>query len=111
MRSLIRTLTCRPFFLLITRTQVPKGRLKWAAVNLFRSKRSPLAVIFPWYPSPRPYQLASPSSRLPTSIRPGGGNTRGFLPQPAATTRSKSSSRIRTLTNLFLSARAVIIVP
>ena len=43
-RSLIRTMTSRPFARFSTRTLVPKGRLGWAAARAEPSERSPLAV-------------------------------------------------------------------
>ena len=43
-RSLIRTTTVRPLVLLVTRTRVPKGSERWAAVKSWVLKRSPLAV-------------------------------------------------------------------
>ena len=47
-RSFTRTTTVLPFWVLVTFTRVPKGRLRWAAVSLPWSKRSPLAVLRPW---------------------------------------------------------------
>lgn len=43
-RSLMRTMTLLPFFLLVTRTLVPKGRLRCAAVMADGFMRSPEAV-------------------------------------------------------------------
>src|SRR6185295_8475961 len=43
-RSLMRTMTLRPFLLLVTRTLVPNGRLRWAAVRADGFMRSPEAV-------------------------------------------------------------------
>lgn len=51
-RSLMRTTTERPVAVLVTRTRVPKRRVRWAAVRAFWSKRSPLAVSRPWKPGP-----------------------------------------------------------
>src|SRR5262249_21384031 len=45
-RSLIRTITILPVFRQVTRTTVPKGRLRCAAVKMAGSKASPLAVRF-----------------------------------------------------------------
>jgi hypothetical protein len=61
-RSLIRTTTERPFRRLVTRTFVPKGRVRWAAVNCPGLKVSPLAVRRP--EKPLPYQEAIPCLRL-----------------------------------------------
>ena len=43
-RSLIRTMTVRPFCKLVTRTIVPKGSERCAAVSLLGKNNSPLAV-------------------------------------------------------------------
>jgi hypothetical protein len=53
---------------LITRTLVPKGRLRWAAVSACMSKRWPLAVLRPWNLSP--YQEAMPTW-VCTTLPPG----------------------------------------
>src|SRR6476659_4610277 len=44
-RSLTRTTTLRPLFWLVTLSLVPKGRLRWAAVNAPGFMRSPEAVV------------------------------------------------------------------
>src|SRR5689334_6434623 len=44
-RSLMRTITLLPVRLLVTRTFVPKGRLRWAAVMAEAFMRSPEAVL------------------------------------------------------------------
>jgi len=44
-RSLIRTMTVRRFFKLVTRTNVPKGSERCAAVSLAGENNSPLAVL------------------------------------------------------------------
>ena len=67
-RSLIVTTTLRPFLTWVTRTRVPKGRLRWAAVRAFMLKRAPLAVLRPWKPGP--YQEATPT-RLYSGTAPG----------------------------------------
>src|SRR5215204_4572026 len=59
-RSLIRTTTDRPLCLLTTRTRVPNGRVRCAAVNALALNISPLAVRRPWKPGP--YQDAIPES-------------------------------------------------
>jgi len=46
-RSLMRTITFRPLRILVTRTRVPNGKWRWAAVNPLGLKRSPLAVTLP----------------------------------------------------------------
>jgi hypothetical protein len=46
-RSLMRTTTLLPLRLLVTRTCVPKGRVRCAAVNPPGLARSPLAVLLP----------------------------------------------------------------
>jgi hypothetical protein len=43
-RSLIRTVTDWPFFRLVTRTLVPNGSVRCAAVNAFEPTRSPVAA-------------------------------------------------------------------
>ena len=45
--AVIVTTWSRPFFRLITRTRVPKGRLRWAAVFLPSDRGMPLAVVRP----------------------------------------------------------------
>lgn len=55
-RSLMRTITLRPFRRLVTRTFVPNLKLLWAAVMAFGFMRSPDAVLFPG----RLYQDAPP---------------------------------------------------
>lgn len=59
-RSLMRTSTDRPLSRLVTRTQVPNGSVRWAAVIWPMSYTSPLAVRRPWYGWP--YHDASPDS-------------------------------------------------
>jgi hypothetical protein len=54
----------------VTRARVPSGQQQWAAVSAFSSKRSPLAVVFPW--NPGPYQEASASTGPEGA---GGGKT------------------------------------
>src|SRR5690242_9234717 len=54
----MRTTTERPVRSLVTRTLVPNGRLRCAAVRARVLKRSPLAVFLPWKPGP--YQDAPP---------------------------------------------------
>jgi hypothetical protein len=44
-RSLIRTMTVRRFFKLVTRTNVPKGNERCAAVSFAGENNSPLAVL------------------------------------------------------------------
>src|SRR5690242_1238320 len=55
----MRTLTERFEVRLVTRTTVPNGRLRWAAVIAFISNASPFAVVLPWWLLP--YQDAMPS--------------------------------------------------
>ena len=57
-RSLIRTVTERPVRSLTTRTLVPNGKVRCAAVMAFALKVSPLAVLRPWKPGP--YHDAAP---------------------------------------------------
>ena len=47
-RSLIRTTTDRPVAGSVNFTRLPSGRVRFAAVNFFRSNRSPDAVCLPW---------------------------------------------------------------
>lgn len=47
-RSLIFTTTDLPFSRFSTRTFVPNGHVRWAAVSSNMLYRSPLAVWFPW---------------------------------------------------------------
>jgi hypothetical protein len=46
-RSFILTLTCLPFRRFVTRTMLPKGRVRWAAVSLRGLNTSPLEVLCP----------------------------------------------------------------
>src|SRR3712207_508928 len=54
----MRTTTERPVRSFTTRTCVPNGRVRWAAVRALALKVSPLAVLRPWKPGP--YQEARP---------------------------------------------------
>jgi hypothetical protein len=47
-RSVIVTTTLLPLPRFVTRTRVPNGSVRCAAVSLCVSKRSPLAVARPW---------------------------------------------------------------
>src|ERR1051326_7668595 len=51
-------MTCRSLARLVTRTRLPKGRSRWAAVRSYISNASPLAVSLPW--NCLPYQEALP---------------------------------------------------
>ncbi|OBX20506.1 hypothetical protein A9995_01985 [Erythrobacter sp. QSSC1-22B] len=51
-RSLIRTVTALPLRGSVTRTSLPNGRVRCAAVSACMSKRSPLAVRRPWNLAP-----------------------------------------------------------
>jgi hypothetical protein len=51
-RSLMRTTTERPLLTLVTRTRVPKGSDRCAAVLASMSNVSPLAVRWPWWRGP-----------------------------------------------------------
>ena len=77
-RSLIFNTVDARFLRLVTRTVVPKGSFRWAAVSLSLSNISPLAVGFPWRSAP--YQLAIPTSPLgiSTTRGSGAGMTRGL---------------------------------
>src|SRR6267143_385708 len=57
-RSFTRTSTVRPFLRFVTRSRVPNGRVRCAAVSWRMSYISPLAVFCPWCCSP--YQDACP---------------------------------------------------
>jgi hypothetical protein len=46
-RSLTRTSTVRPFLRFVTRSRVPNGKVRWAAVSWRMSYVSPLAVFWP----------------------------------------------------------------
>src|SRR6188508_169213 len=59
----------------MTRTLVPKGRLRWAAVSSSLSNRSPEAVRLPCQAPP--YQMALPVSTLITRGAGGGGGAGG----------------------------------
>jgi len=50
--SFMRTSTDFPLLVFVTLIHVLNPRLRWAAVIAFMSKRSPLAVRFPWHSSP-----------------------------------------------------------
>ena len=58
-RSVIGTVTKRPFPRCVTRTQVPNGKVRCAAVGWFGSKIIPLAVLCPT--SLSPYHEAVPT--------------------------------------------------
>ncbi len=60
-RSLMRTQTSRPLPTLTTRSRVPSGKVRCAAVRACRSNRSPLAVRRPCQRLP-PYHVAHPLS-------------------------------------------------
>jgi hypothetical protein len=47
-RSLTRTTTTIPLARFVTRTIVPNGKVRWAAVKASASNISPLAVRRPW---------------------------------------------------------------
>src|SRR5580765_8285036 len=69
-RSLIRTMTLRPLFWLVTFSLVPKGRLRCAAVIADGFMRSPLAVLeCSAYQEARPHWPAAEEAVAPT-IRP-----------------------------------------
>lgn len=61
-RSLIRTSTDLPFARWVTVTTLPQGSVGCAAVNLFWSKSSPLAVRLPLCLAP--YHVAKPISTI-----------------------------------------------
>src|SRR5262245_6450932 len=90
-RSLTYTWMLRPFVLLVTTTQLPRGRVRWAAVKSYWSNRSPLEVRLPW--NPGPYQDAIPSWTL-LGATGAGAATRGRRTgaQPAARSIPKPSS-------------------
>src|SRR6187431_2659439 len=69
-RSLMRTMTLRPLFLLVTLSLVPKGKVRWAAVIADGFMRSPDAVLeCRAYHEARPHWLAAVAEEAPT-IRP-----------------------------------------
>src|SRR5262245_5296796 len=80
-RSLMRTTTARWFLRFVTRTRVPKGNVRCAAVSARMSKPSPLAVGPPWWRGP--YHVAIP--RSPAGRPPGAG---ARAPQPTRTSKS-----------------------
>src|SRR3984893_10435628 len=59
-RSLMRTLTERPFETLVTRTTEPSGSVREAAVSRLGSNRSPLDVRCPLNASPYHEAVATP---------------------------------------------------
>src|SRR5207247_2175574 len=70
-RSLTRTTTERPLARFVTRTWVPMGNERDAAVSACGSNRSPLAVRLPWHSAP--YHDAIPAStgfETPTRLPP-----------------------------------------
>src|SRR5262249_40103413 len=71
-RSFTRTFTTLPVFRFVTRTTVPKGKVRWAAVKAVESKGCPLAARRPWLRPP--YQEARPS---PAKLRGSGTTGRG----------------------------------
>lgn len=69
-RSRIRTITDRPFRKFVTRTRVPSGRVRCAAIISCSLNGSPHAIRWPWLLLP--YQLAVPyCTRWITRRRPG----------------------------------------
>ena len=70
-RSLTRTKIAFMLLRLVTRTQLPRGRLRWAQVRAFMLKRSPDAVLRPL--KSFPYQEA-----LPICIRGCFGEVAGL---------------------------------
>src|SRR5207248_10143886 len=46
------TSTARPLARLVTRTRLPRGRVRCAPVSAYMSNTSPLAVFLPWWGSP-----------------------------------------------------------
>ncbi len=63
------------FVRFVTRTIVPSGSFRWAAVNLCKSKGSPLAVGLPCRSIP--YQLAKPTSPLGSARNTSGNGASG----------------------------------
>src|SRR5437870_6583648 len=74
-RSLMRTSTERPLSKLVTRTRVPSGSVRCAAVSAFMSYASPLAVGLPW--CWRPYQEAIPVCWKSSGAGAGSGGGGG----------------------------------
>src|SRR5919199_4579479 len=83
----MRTTTERPVRLFTTRTRVPNGRVRCAAVSAFVLKVSPLAVRRPWKPGP--YQEARPERVFPegSALREVGPTKHAVKARAAATAR------------------------
>src|SRR5947207_7435325 len=70
-RSLMRTTTLRPLFLLVTLSLVPNGKLRWAAVNAAGFMRSPEAVLeCRAYQEARPHSAAAEEAVEAPAVRP-----------------------------------------
>jgi hypothetical protein len=99
-RSVIRTSTLRPLVTFVTRTRVPNGSVRWAAVNWAGSNTSPLAVRRP--ANPGPYHDARPSKAvrlgnrtaapMEASTAPGAGAAPIPLAGAQATTASATAT-------------------
>ena len=96
-RSLMRTTTLRPLLRLVTRTRVPKGRVRWAAVRAEGLNGSPLAVGLP--AKPGPYHDA-----LEASL--GSGDTKGGRDSIQCPPRGCTPCSKNTLSRLADSAGA-----
>src|SRR5947209_2326494 len=97
------TSTCLPFSRLVTTASVPSGSEGWAAVSLFWSNFSPLAVFFPWCHGP--YHDATPTSSYPGSggVKEAIGSTGGVCGGFGAHETSASAATAQT--PVFLSRR------
>jgi len=73
-RSLMRTLTERPFETLVTCTTEPSGSVLEAAVSWLGSNRSPLDVRRPANPGPYHEAVTTPGERVKASL----GSTRAY---------------------------------
>src|SRR6266446_3463268 len=105
-RSLMRTTTERPFARFVTRTRVPSGNERCAAVKPFASNRSPLAVRLPSKLSP--YHDANVT--WPPAGRDGGGVTRGaeHAVTPVTITTSVARARRRRMAGTLAGALGVV---
>ncbi len=83
----------RPLSRLVTRTLVPSGRVRCAAVSAFMSNATPLAVVRPWCHSPyhdaRP--ISSNRSRLRSSTPPSSSTRASWRISASADASSRQS--------------------
>src|SRR6185437_3486622 len=94
-RSLIFSTTARWLSRLVTRTRVPSGRSRWAAVRPYMSNGWPLVVSLPW--NRGPYQLAMPTwYGVGASVGGGAATGPGTKLGPWEATGAATRARVRS---------------